>query len=120
MLYDSITRMAATDPKNRGIKVPDPSWEMAVEIARQLGCLAPDGTASVGRMVAEIGDGTLSVRRAKPTKRPLSMAARIREQIDLDPAATDRDIARRLGAEVMQVCQERGRYARKRADAAGA
>lgn len=110
--------MTTTDPKNRGIRVPDPSWEGAVAIARQLGCLAPDGSASVGRMVAEIGDGTLSVRRTKPAKRPLSMAARIREQIDLDPAASDQDIARRLGASSMQVCQER-RRARLKTEAKG-
>lgn len=114
MIDDIIGLMPAQSRTDgRFIHVKDPAWEAALGLAARLGCLAPDGSPSVSRLVSEIGEGSIRVTRVKAA-RPLSMAARIREQIDLDPAATDRDIARRLGSNPMQVSTERTRYTRKK------
>lgn len=99
----------------RLIHVNGAAWRAALDRARELGCLTPEGHPSIGRLVTEIGEAALKVSRVKPA-RPLGMASRIREQIDLDPAATDATIARRLGSSVMQVGIERRRYLKRKAN----
>ena len=92
-------------------------------LATELECLRPGGEPSVSRMLVEIADGSIRVKRSRPT-RAGSQAERIRAAIVANPDAQNREIAAWLGLEgrtgLVNVASERHRMGKRASAKAGA
>ena len=106
----------------RGVRLTDAEWDAALRIATEMGCTRTSGEPSLSRLLTEIADGSLRVRRARPT-RAVSQAERIRAVITANPEAQNKDIAAWLGLEgrkgLVNVASERHRMRARAADAKG-
>lgn len=102
-----------------GVRLTEAERATLRRIAGELECTRPDGEPSISRLLIEIADGALKVRRSRPT-RASSQAERIRAAIAANPDAQNREIAAWLGLEgrtgLVNVASERRRL-RLRAEA---
>lgn len=102
-----------------GVRLTEAERATLRRIAGELECTRPDGGPSISRLLIEIADGALKVRRSRPT-RASSQAERIRAAIAANPDAQNREIAAWLGLEgrtgLVNVASERRRL-RLRAEA---
>lgn len=95
-----------------GVRLTEDERDTLRRLAAELECKRPDGEPSISRLLVEIADGALKVRRTRPT-RAASQAERIRAAILANPDAQNREIAAWLGLEgrtgLVNVASERRR-----------
>ena len=77
---------------NRNLRISDDAWAAAERIAEALGCLGKGSEPSVGVLLSEIGEGTITAVRVRPPI-PRSVAQLVRQLITAHPDATNREIA---------------------------
>ncbi len=95
-----------------GVRLTDDERAALRRIAAELDCTRPDGEPSISRLLIEIADGALRVRRFRPTRAD-NQAERIRAAMLANPEAQNREIAAMLGLEgrtgLVNVASERRR-----------
>lgn len=77
---------------NKNIRVSAEAWAAAERVAEALGCLGKGSEPSVGVLILEIGEGTITAVRVRPPI-PRSVAQRVRQLITEHPDASNREIA---------------------------
>lgn len=92
----------------RGIRVSDDDWEALQRLATELDCTRPGGDPSVARLLSDLAQGALRVRRRAEAK-PETQASRIRAVIRRFPTASNAEVAATTGADALYVLQVRRR-----------